>query len=51
MNIFWPYGIKANRKDLECIMRYMQDQGLTKRRVAAEEIFHPSTLEFVEAEG
>ncbi|MEP4076304.1 hypothetical protein [Haloferula sp.] len=45
---FWPYGIQSNRKDLECIMRYMHDQGLTKRRVEVEKIFHPSTLDFSE---
>jgi 4,5-dihydroxyphthalate decarboxylase len=44
----WPYGLKANRKELEAVMRYMHDQGLTKRRVGVEEIFHPSTLEFME---
>jgi 4,5-dihydroxyphthalate decarboxylase len=47
---FWPYGIKANRKELEAVMRYMHDQGLTKRRVGVEEVFHPSSLELTEAE-
>jgi 4,5-dihydroxyphthalate decarboxylase len=45
---YWPYGIKANRKELEAVMRYMHDQGLTKRRVGVEEIFHPATLDFME---
>jgi 4,5-dihydroxyphthalate decarboxylase len=45
---YWPYGIKANRKELEAVMRYMHDHGLTKRRVGVEEIFHPSTLDFSE---
>jgi hypothetical protein len=30
-------------------MRYTHEQGLVKRRVRVEEIFHPSTLEVNEA--
>jgi 4,5-dihydroxyphthalate decarboxylase len=45
---FWPYGVKANRKELELVMRYTHEQGLAKRRVRVEEIFHPSTLELME---
>lgn len=48
---YWPYGIKANRKELDLVMRYTHEQGLAKRRISIEEVFHPSTLEFVEAEG
>ena len=46
---FWAYGIEANRKELDLVMRYTHEQGLTKRRAKVEEIFHPSTLELVEA--
>lgn len=46
---FWPYGVKVNRKELELVMRYTHEQGLAKRRVRVEEIFHPSTLELMEA--
>ena len=46
---FWPYGVKANRKELELVMRYTHEQGLAKRRARAEEIFPPSTLELIEA--
>ncbi len=46
---FWPYGVKANRKELELVMRYVHEQGLAKRRVRVEEIFHPSTLDLMEA--
>jgi 4,5-dihydroxyphthalate decarboxylase len=46
---YWPYGVKANRKELELVMRYTHEQGLTKRRVRVEEIFHPATLELMEA--
>jgi 4,5-dihydroxyphthalate decarboxylase len=47
---FWPYGIKANRKELEAVMRYTHEQGLAKRRVDFEEMFHPSTLNLMEAQ-
>jgi 4,5-dihydroxyphthalate decarboxylase len=45
---FWPYGIEANRKELELVMRYTQEQGLVKRRLEFEELFHPSTLKLKE---
>jgi 4,5-dihydroxyphthalate decarboxylase len=27
---YWPYGIEANRKELELVMRYTHEQGLVK---------------------
>ena len=41
---FWKYGIEANRKELEVMMRYTYEQGLVKQRMGFEELFHPSTL-------
>ena len=41
---YWPYGIEANRRELELVMRYTHEQGLVKRRMKFEELFHPSTL-------
>ena len=41
---FWRYGVEANRKELELVMRYTQDQGLVKWRGRFEEMFDPSTL-------
>lgn len=41
---YWKYGIEANRRELEAIMRYVHEQGLTKRRMKFEEMFAPSTL-------
>ena len=41
---FWRYGIEANRKELELIMRYTHEQGLVKRRGRFEDMFDPSTL-------
>ena len=46
---FWPYGIEANRKELELVMRYTHQQRLEKRRLKFEELFHPSTLKLIEA--
>ena len=45
---FWPYGIEANRKALEALFEYSHEQGLANKRLEIEELFHPSTLEFVE---
>jgi 4,5-dihydroxyphthalate decarboxylase len=45
---FWPYGIEANRKELEVAMRYAYEQGLIKRSIKFEELFHPSTLKLKE---
>ena len=41
---FWPYGIESNRKELELVMRYTHEQGLVKRHLNFERLFHPSTL-------
>jgi 4,5-dihydroxyphthalate decarboxylase len=46
---YWPYGVKANRKELELVMRYTHEQGLAKRRLRVEEVFHPATLELSDA--
>jgi 4,5-dihydroxyphthalate decarboxylase len=48
---YWPYGIEANRKELELVMRYMYEQGLVKRSLNFEELFHPSTLKLNENMG
>jgi len=45
---YWPYGIEANRKELEAVMRYTHEQGLVKRRLKFEKLFHPSTLKLEE---
>jgi len=44
-NDYWRYGIEANRKELEAIMRYTYEQGLVKERGRFEAMFDPSTLE------
>jgi 4,5-dihydroxyphthalate decarboxylase len=42
---FWPYGLHSNRATLEVFLRYAHEQGLTPRRLAAEELFAPETTE------
>jgi 4,5-dihydroxyphthalate decarboxylase len=42
---FWSYGFAENRHVLEAFLRHHHRQGLSKRPVSPEEIFHPSTLE------
>lgn len=45
---FWKYGIEANRKELESIMRYVYDQGLVNKKVSFEELFDPTTMNIKE---
>jgi len=42
---FWSYGVQANRKTLEALLQHHHSQGLSSRRMAIEELFHPSTYE------
>jgi 4,5-dihydroxyphthalate decarboxylase len=44
---YWRYGIEANKKELELVMRYTHEQGLVKSRGEFEEMFHPSTTGLV----
>jgi 4,5-dihydroxyphthalate decarboxylase len=41
---WWPYGFEPNRQVLETFLRYHHEQGLSKRRLKAEELFAPETL-------
>ena len=45
---FSPYGVDANRAALETLCEYSFKQGLSKRRLNIEELFHTSTLELKE---
>jgi 4,5-dihydroxyphthalate decarboxylase len=38
---FWAYGLKPNRPTLDALGRYVHEQGLSPRRVYADEIFAP----------
>lgn len=42
---WWPYGVEPNRHALETLARYAHEQGVTRRRLAVEELFAASTLE------
>jgi 4,5-dihydroxyphthalate decarboxylase len=42
---YWPYGFDANRKTLETFLGYHHQCGLSRRRLAPEELFAPETLE------
>ncbi len=42
---YWRYGIEANRKELELVMRYTYEQGLVKTLGHFQDMFHPSTLD------
>lgn len=45
-NDFWPYGLTDNnRNTLEVFLRHHFEQGLSKRRVTVEELFHPAAME------
>ena len=48
---YWKYGIEAIRQELEAIMRYVYEQGLTKEQIGFEEFFAPSTLDLQEDQG
>lgn len=42
---WWAYGLEPNRHVLETFLRYHYEQGLSKRRLAPEELFAPEALE------
>ena len=42
---YWRYGIEANKKELEAVVRYAAEQGLVGRRINYLDMFHPNTLE------
>ena len=46
---FWPYGIEPNRKALKALCQYSHEQGLAKKKLKIEELFHPSTLGLIDS--
>jgi 4,5-dihydroxyphthalate decarboxylase len=42
---WWPYGVAPNRAVLETFLRYHHEQGLSRRRLAPEDLFARETLE------
>ncbi|MGY8767493.1 MAG: ABC transporter substrate-binding protein [Pirellulales bacterium] len=45
---YWTYGIGKNRKALNALFQYAYEQGLAKRQVTIEEVFHSLTIGFQE---
>jgi len=45
MTEFWPYGLAPNVATLATFLRYSYEQGLSRRRLAPDELFAPETLE------
>jgi 4,5-dihydroxyphthalate decarboxylase len=41
---WWSYGLEPNRHVLETFLRYHQEQGLSKKRLAPEDLFAPETI-------
>lgn len=41
----WTYGVKGNEATLEAFLDYHYRQGLSPRRLALDELFHPASLE------
>jgi 4,5-dihydroxyphthalate decarboxylase len=37
----WPYGVNANRAAIEALIRFMAEQGMIAREMAAEDLFVP----------
>jgi 4,5-dihydroxyphthalate decarboxylase len=42
---FWTYGVAGNAKVLEAFCEMHFDQGLSPRKLAVDELFHPATYE------
>lgn len=40
---YWPYGLEANRRELETAIRYAREQGIARRDLAPEDLFAPET--------
>jgi hypothetical protein len=42
---WWPYGVKANAAAIDAVLRYHHEQGVTRRRFTAQDIFVPYLLD------
>ena len=41
----WPYGVEPNRKTIEMLIGYLNQQGLLERNVSIEELFTPNAYD------
>ena len=46
-NDYWRYGVAANWAAIDALCHYSFEQGLAPRRLTPEELFVPSTLDWV----
>lgn len=42
---YWPYGVQENAAEIEAMIRYSYDQGLTSWKLSVEELFAKSTFD------
>jgi 4,5-dihydroxyphthalate decarboxylase len=42
---FWPYGIEPNRKTIQTLLDYLEQQSLLEREIAIEELFAANTFD------
>ncbi|MCC6888279.1 MAG: ABC transporter substrate-binding protein [Hyphomicrobiales bacterium] len=45
----WPYGIQPNRRTLDAFLEFCHDQGISHRRIQAEELFAPQVQDHFRA--
>lgn len=45
---YWPYGLEPNLKTLNALLQFSHEQGLAKRKLKIEDLFHPSTFDLME---
>lgn len=43
----WPYGVAENKTEIEAMLRYAHDQGLTARQLTPQDLFAPSVFDLV----
>jgi 4,5-dihydroxyphthalate decarboxylase len=46
---YWPYGIEANKAELETALRWAHEQGIARRSLSLEDVFAAETLDAVDA--
>ena len=44
----WPYNLEDNRQALDAVIRYEYEQGMIKKKPAAEELFFPPSLQRIQ---
>ena len=37
----WPYGLEANRRTLEALVTYLEEQSMVDKQIPIEELFTP----------